>query len=709
MHILEAVILLIGVVLLSNVLDHFIPSIPVSLIQVFFGLCAAIFMHVSIPLRTDWFMLLFIAPLLFNDGRRFPKRELWKLRGPILGNAVVLVFLTTLLGGLLFHAIIPTMPMSVSFALAAILSPTDPVAVQSISKRVSLPEGVLHIVSGESLINDASGLIAFKYAVAATVTGVFSIQNATLDFLYISIIGCISGAVLIGLVILLQNWLFRQGISDVIFNTILQVLTPFGIYMITEEGFHASGVIAVVVAGILFHFFGGITDYSQPELTIVSEKTWDIIIYMLNGMVFVILGIELPIATTEIIQNDNINTFHAIWISFVAWLILLVIRVAWIYLYQVFGTAITHGKNSMSPLKAAVIAGLSGVRGAVTMAGVISIPTVIDGGARFPSRSLALFVAAFVIIISLIVATITLPLVSKNRSPLITRGSNSDNSMDDDEETSDEDSENSQYITEEQARIYIMKLAINSVEESRRPENQQAAFDLILDYQFLIRRLEIKENNLRDMNKIIADEMALRRVAINGEFEALDKLREDNEISEDAYLISMDQLQRNDKRLRKSEGNRPKISFNLNNQHRIRRIRRSLTVWLVNRNSNSELASQLSKAHIEQAKAAIKALSEYFNRDDIENERFDSQSVYHLVIHYRNQIEEAKHRVLNNKEKLQSQVQRLRIKALASEREGVQTLLEQGKIDWRMAARLRQYINYSETVLIMDYQDDVGN
>ncbi|GAY72728.1 Na+/H+ antiporter [Lentilactobacillus kosonis] len=356
--------------------------------------------------------------------------------------------------------------------------------------------------------------------------------------------GCISGAVLISLVIVLQNWLFRQGINDVIFNTILQVLTPFGIYMITEEGLHASGVIAVVVAGILFHFFGGVTDYSQPELTLVSEKTWDIIIYMLNGIVFVILGIELPIATKEIIHNDNINTFHAVWISFVAWLILLVIRVVWIYLYQVLGTAITHGKNSMSPLKAALIAGLSGVRGAVTMAGVLSIPTVIDGGARFPSRSLALFVAAFVIIISLIVATITLPLVSKNKAPLITRGSNTDGSDGEDEDLEADSQTDSNYITEEQARIYIMKLAINSIEENRRTENQQAAFDLILDYQFLIRRLELKENNLRDMNKIIADEMALRRVAINGEFEALDKLRDDNEISEDAYLISLDQLQK---------------------------------------------------------------------------------------------------------------------------------------------------------------------
>ncbi len=260
MHILEAVILLMTLVVFSNVVDHFIPAVPVSLIQVVLGLGAALVMRVTIPLETDWFLLLFIAPLLFNDGRRFPKRELWKLRGPILANAIVLVFLTTILGGFLFHLIIPTMPFSVSFALAAILSPTDPVAVQSISKRAKLPEGILHIVSGESLINDASGLIAFKYAVAATVTGVFSIKSAAIDFIYISIVGFVSGIVIIALILMMENWLYRQGINDVIFSTVLQVTTPFVVYLVTEEFFHASGVIAVVAAGIIFHFYGTAPD-----------------------------------------------------------------------------------------------------------------------------------------------------------------------------------------------------------------------------------------------------------------------------------------------------------------------------------------------------------------------------------------------------------------------------------------------------------------
>lgn len=368
MHILEAVILLMTLVVFSNVVDHFVPAVPVSLIQVVLGLGAALIMRVTIPLETDWFLLLFIAPLLFNDGRRFPKQELWKLRGPILANAIVLVFLTTILGGLLFHLIIPTMPFSVSFALAAILSPTDPVAVQSISKRAKLPEGILHIVSGESLINDASGLIAFKYAIAATVTGVFSIKTAAIDFVYISIMGFVSGLVIMGLILMIENWLYRQGINDVIFSTVLQVTTPFVVYLVTEEFLHASGVIAVVAAGIIFHFYGTAPDRSQPELKLVSEKTWDIIIYTLNGIVFLILGIELPLATTNVIQNNKINTFAALGISFLAWLILLAIRVVWIYAYQAVSSIRSRKIKSiqtkqMPTFKAALLAGLSGVRG----------------------------------------------------------------------------------------------------------------------------------------------------------------------------------------------------------------------------------------------------------------------------------------------------------------------------------------------------------
>ncbi|EHL97971.1 putative Na+/H+ antiporter [Lentilactobacillus parafarraginis F0439] len=707
MHILEAVILLMALVVISNVIDHFIPAIPVSLIQVVLGLGVALIMRTSIPLETDWFLLLFIAPLLFNDGRRFPKKELWKLRGPILANAIVLVFLTTLLGGLLFHVIIPTMPFSVSFALAAILSPTDPVAVQSISQRANLPEGVLHIVSGESLINDASGLIAFKYAIAATVTGVFSIKAAALDFIYISVMGFVSGVIIIALILIAENWLYRQGINDVIFSTVLRVTTPFVVYLITEELFHASGVIAVVAAGIVFHFYGTAPDRSQPELTLVSERTWDIIIYTLNGIVFLILGIELPIATTNVIKNDNINTFAAFGISFVAWLILLAIRVIWIYAYQSVSAmrvkkSNPQYSNKMHSFKAALLAGLSGVRGAVTMAGVLSIPVVVSNGQAFPSRSLALFVAACVIIISLVVATIMLPLISENKAPLLTRA----NSTGDDELEAAADpqaNEDNHFISEDEAQLYIMKLAVQRIEEERRPNNQKEAYDLILDYQFVIRRLELKLQNKQEMASIVSDELALRRVALQGERQAIQRLYDDQKISRETFLVASERLQRIERQMIHSIGK--KIRVGRGTVQQFIRLKNRLALWQIQRKSHDDIADELALVQREQAKGAIKQLSDYFARDDIDNNRFDSQSVYHLIIHYRNQIELAKEHSKKQIRDHSLQYQHLRIKALAAEREGVQVLLEQGHIDWAMAAHLRQYINYSETVLIMDYQN----
>ena len=703
MEILESVIMLISLVLVSNILDHFIPAIPVSLIQVGIGLVLALGFKTTIPLETDWFLLLFVAPLLFNDGRRFPKRELWKLRGPIMANAIWLVFLTTVLGGFAFHWLIPSMPLSVSIALAAILSPTDPVAVQSISQRVNLPENILHLVSGESLINDASGLIAFKYAIAATVTGTFVLSRAALDFTYISLVGFGMGAIMMIAILLLEEWLYRHGINDVIFITVLQITTPFVIYLLTEELTHASGVIAVVTAGIISHIYdGGLKN--QPELTLVREKTWDIIIYTLNGIVFLILGVELPLATTKLIVDDQINTVGAILLSFLVWVILLLIRVLWIFIYQV-ASHLKQGdfkglKTARYSFRTAILAGLSGVRGAVTMAGVLSVPALVDTGKAFPSRSLMLFIAAGVIIISLVAATFTLPLVSANKGPLMTRAMAASRNANFGETSEENTAANK--ISEDEAQIYIMKMAIQKIEEERREENAREVFELILDYQFLIRNLELKLQDTDAMNKVLADELALRRVAFAGEREALDRLHEEGKISEKTYLFANKQLGHQETQLQHS--------YIAHANHRgsdiiywLKRAKKWLAIHFYQSKETDVELAEFSLAQREQAKEAIKNLSRYLARDDIAQQRFESQSVYHLIVRYRNQIERAG----NSEQQFQAerdeqQYQNLRVRGLAAEREGVQILLEQGHIDWSLATKLRQYINYSETVLITD-------
>ena len=701
MPIVEAVILLVVLVLISNVISHYLTFIPVSLIQVALGLVMALFWEIEIPLDTDWFLLLFIAPLLFNDGRRFPKRELWKLRGPIFANSILLVFLTTIVGGYLIYLLIPRMSLPVSFALAAILSPTDPVAVQSISKRVKLPDRILHLVSGESLINDASGLIAFKYAVAATVTGVFSFGQALGDFVYISLVGLIAGFILMTIIEFLRDVLRRQGINDVVFNTVLQIMAPFVVYVITESVFHASGVIAVVTAGAVSHAQGNRLIEDLPELRLVTEKTWNIIVYLLNGIVFLILGDELPIATTHIIHDAQFNTLQAVAYAFGAWVILLVIRVIWIYVYQVVI------KTEHASFRVALLAGLSGVRGAVTMAGVLSLPLVTASGQAFPQRSLALFVAAGVIIISLVAAVITLPLVAPdNPTPLKTRASISD---DDDDEADDEvapvadEPETVHRLSEAEARIYIMRLAINAIEEHRHLENQRAAYDLILDYQFIIRRLEMRVRDDEDMQRVMQDEVTLREVALAGEVSALKRLLEHQQISHHAYQTAMKQVERTRQR------------FNQTTDHALVAAARNWGIWLrhlkniivrtIKRQSGQTVENEWQLIDRESAKAAIKALSKYLARDDVDPQQIDRQAIYHLVVFYRNRVERARENQRVPREQYLIQLNRLRVMALGAERAGIQTLLEAGNITWQMAGRLRQYINYSENVLMMTTEE----
>lgn len=701
MPILEAVILLVVLVLLSNVCSHYIKKIPVSLIQIFLGLLVALFFKVQIPLETDWFLLLFIAPLLFNDGRKFPKRELWKLRGPIFANAIVLVFVTAILGGYLIYLFVPRIPLPVSIALAAILSPTDPVAVQSIAKRAKLDENILHLVSGESLINDASGLIGFKYAVAAVTTGYFSLVNATGDFLYTAVVGLIAGVAVMILIQFVRDFLRNQGINDVIFNVAYKIMTPFVVYLVVEELFHASGVIAVVSAGIVSNTSSRnqVID-EMPELLLVTEKTWDIIVYLLNGIVFVILGIELPIAMTDSIKSSDISNWDAFLDVLIVWLILLVIRISWIIIYECF-QKIKHHDRTIS-LKSAFLAGISGVRGAITMAGVLSVPLLLKNGNAFPERSLMLFIAAGVIIVSMVAAAVMLPLISRADFSFLTRGSDPDQDDDGDDEP-DEDEQKNQYLTDSEARYFLMQLAVQAVEEQRREDNQQAAYDLMLNYQLLMRKLQLHSQSDEVLQEYLQQEIELRQIAFDGERDALIKMLEKKFITTDEYYESLKHVDNLETRL----------SHEFNARNRWWSVKKlfiwwhsfvRMFKWWVGYQAIDPVKQK--RIDIETAKAAINALSKHVSNS--EDGQINRQAIYHLIVSYRNRIERIKHPKRYTQDAYQQQINVLQSDALAAQRNGIIQLVEQRKISKNTAQRLRSYVNYSENemIMLMDFEAD---
>jgi len=698
-HIIEIIIVLALLILLSNVISHYLPAIPLSLIQIVLGLLTSLSGQFEINLSQDWFLLIFIAPLLYTDGRRFPKGELWRMRVPILGNAILLVFLTTIVGGYLIYQIVPKIPLAEAFALAAILSPTDPIAVQSIAKRTKLPDSVLHLVSGESLINDASGLVAFRYALSAVLTGTFSLAAASGNFIYIGVIGIILGIVLSRLLDLIQELLLRNGVDDVVFHTAIRLVSPFLIYILIEEVFHASGVVGVVAAGVTTQFGKTRSVEYRPELRVVSSTTWDVLNYLLNGFVFMLLGNVLPTAMRNIIEGDRFSTLQAVSYAFLTWIIILAIRTIWSYVYQIFPSKKNKGKKK-GAVRYALLTGLSGVRGAVTMAGILSLPLRMPSGAVFPERDLVLFIASGVVIFSLLAAVITLPLVAPNAGPIVTRGS----SIDEVQEDQEEKEELPQYLTDNEAYLIIVQTAISSLNEKRTPKNQRAAYELMLDYQNLERQISMEIRDDDQVEKALGQEAKLRQVAIAGERVAIERLYKNKQISATTYqdaLYRVEQETNNTNRLTE----RPKLSIVLDIRkakrffHRFFRLKRSAQ-------EDAVLVKEARLADREAAKAAIKALSRYVSSEKVDNSKINRNTIYHLVIMYRNRIERLKGKSNFEFTEYQKQRSRLQIVALGAQRASVQSMLETGRITRKNAVKLRTYINYSENALTLDVEGD---
>ncbi|WP_412055222.1 cation:proton antiporter, partial [Bacillus altitudinis] len=312
MEIFLAVLVLLALIASSNIINRFLPFIPVPLIQVGLGILVAAFpsgLHIS--LNPELFFVLFIAPLLFNDGKRTPRDELWKLRAPILLLALGLVFATVIVAGYTIHWMIPSIPLPAAFALAAILSPTDVVAVSALSSRVNMPKGIMRLLEGEGLMNDASGLVAFKFAIAATVTGAFSIAEASFSFVLIAAGGLLTGFILSFFIIRFRYFLRRLGMDDVTMHIILQILTPFVIYLAAEE-IGVSGILAVVAGGVTHAIEQDRMEANLAKLQIASSNTWNIILFILNGLVFVLLGLQIPDVSTVIFQDEAFNNMQVI-------------------------------------------------------------------------------------------------------------------------------------------------------------------------------------------------------------------------------------------------------------------------------------------------------------------------------------------------------------------------------------------------------------
>ena len=455
MHTVETVLLVLMIGAVTGIIARYIRAIPLPLIQIMLG-AALSWPQKGLHIDFDpgLFMLLFSPPLLFADGWRIPKREFFALYRPILRLAFGLVLFTVIGLGYLIHWMIPEIPLTVAFALAAVISPTDAVAVSAITRNLGMPAHTMHVLEGESLLNDASGLVALKFAIAATLTGVFSWTQVTQEFLWIALGGLgVGAAVGWGFSYLRDTVTRRLGDVAATQMVLLLVLLPFAAYLLGEK-IGVSGILAAVAAGVATNF-GDLNRADYISERMQTAGTWAMVESAFNGAIFLLLGLQLP----SIIGVTLRDAGHDWWIlvGYVAIISIALLALRWIWLMlgvsRSLHKAHQAGKLVKKPdLWLNLATTLAGIRGAVTLAGALSVPLLLNNGQPFPARDMLIFLATGTILFTLVIGSIGLPLVLRRVQAV---------------------SEPESVREERQARIAACRAAINSLAMSDDDAAQQ--------------------------------------------------------------------------------------------------------------------------------------------------------------------------------------------------------------------------------------------
>lgn len=414
-------------VVLSSIIKQFVHVFSLVGIQIMLGFVLALLLPSLSDLELDpsLFFCLFVAPLLFLDAKTSAKRELFKQKYHIVLLAFGLVFITVLLVGGVLSALLPYIMPSVIFAGVACLAPTDAVAVKAVQKKARIPHRLMHILEGESLINDASGIVSFQFAVGIAMLGGFStLGHGALDFsmqfAYVLLGGVVVGIILTLVKVFSVFSLRRLGLESAVLHTLVEVLTPFLIYLVAEKC-EVSGIISVVTSGLVHTVASRQISPESARLTLQSIATWDMLSYALNGVIFVLLGVQIPHIFEVIMREDTADIVSTTLLAVVLTLAIALIRFVFVFFQQIFARTPT---TMLVKLHNALIMSLSGVRGAVALATAMSLPFTLSDGSPFPEREHIIYIAALVIIFTLILANFVLPPISKRSSDVKDDGAN---------------------------------------------------------------------------------------------------------------------------------------------------------------------------------------------------------------------------------------------------------------------------------------------
>lgn len=365
----------------------------------------------TIKIEPELIFLIFLPPLLYDAAWNSSWKELWRWRRIIFSFAFVVVFFTALSVAIFANYFIPGFSLILGFVLGGIVSPSDAVSAGAILKVIKVPKRFISILEGESLLNDASSLIIFRFALIAAATGQFIWLDAAGSFIWM----CIGGAgigVLIGYIFLkIHKILPTEANTDLL----LSLVAPFAMYLAAEE-IHASGVLAVVSGGLFLSYRNH--EFLSSSSRLRALTVWDSFCFLLNGIVFILIGLDLP----EIVSGlGDTNIYTAIGYGFAVTGVLVLVRILAAYgaviTTLIMRNFITVADSKIPNWKSPMLLGWTGMRGVLSLAAALSIPLTLADGTPFPQRNLILFITFMVILLTVLVQGLTLPILLKKFPP----------------------------------------------------------------------------------------------------------------------------------------------------------------------------------------------------------------------------------------------------------------------------------------------------
>lgn len=427
MQLLQFILTLAVAVLASAVIAQLLPRISAPLVQIALGLGLALVIGAGIDfnIESELFLAVFIAPLLFNESQQVDRRLLARQLPSVLSLAIGLVIAATLTVGFALNLLVPSLPLAAALALGAALGPTDAAAVSSMSASVDLGERQESLLAGEALFNDASGVVSFQFAVAAATTGAFSITGAGSSFALSFVGGIVIGIALALAYGTMHRIVRATGLESASFSVTFELVLPILVFLVAEE-LHVSGILAVVAAGIVVALTPRRFTVEAARTVLVTSGVWDTITFLLNGTVFVILGLQLPA-----VFQSGAGAFDLISLLLVSVIVTAVVvgtRFVWLIVMErlarrprlrrgaqteaELARVSDHDDFSRSALMDALILTLSGPKGAVTLSIVLTLPATLPAGTAFPFHDELIFIASVVIVLTLLMANFIVPILA---------------------------------------------------------------------------------------------------------------------------------------------------------------------------------------------------------------------------------------------------------------------------------------------------------